>query len=75
MPPQPDPLPFTLEWLAEAGRASKPLTVCAAGHLVVSGRSHWAASHFSPDLRSLYCAPVDCDRDAGRADRPGAADG
>jgi hypothetical protein len=57
-----DPLPFTLEWLAEAARTSKPLTVCADGHLVVSKRSHWAPAKFSADLHALWCEPVECDR-------------
>lgn len=54
-----DPLPFTLEWLAESSRTKRPLAVCAAGHLVVRDRTCWKPLRFSPDLRSLYCVPVD----------------
>ncbi len=53
-----EPLPFSLDWLAEAARTSKPLTVCAAGHLVVNSNTHWAPARFAADLHALRCEPA-----------------
>ncbi|GAA0528652.1 hypothetical protein GCM10010172_06560 [Paractinoplanes ferrugineus] len=59
-----EPLPFPLNWLSEAARTSKPLSVCPDGHLLVRERSCWAPLKFSADLRSLYCLPVEHEREA-----------
>lgn len=60
-----EPMPFTLEWLAEAARAKRPLATCPAGHMVVRSNTHWTPLRFSDDLRALWCEPVDCDHRDG----------
>jgi hypothetical protein len=55
-----EPMAFTLEWLAEAARATRQLTACPAGHMVVRGNTHWSPLKFSNDLRSLHCEPITC---------------
>lgn len=52
------PLPFSLDWLAEAARLKKPLSVCADGHLVVRA-SHWRPVQFTGDLHAILCEPAD----------------
>lgn len=52
-------IPFSLDWLAEAGAKQKPLTVCDAGHMVVRGTTHWQPVRFAADLHALWCVPVD----------------
>ena len=55
-------LAFSLALLADAKNAPRPIAGCERGHLVVAGRTHWAAEAFSADLRTLTCVHVpDCD--------------
>lgn len=51
-------LAFQLELLVNADQATKPLAVCAVGHLVVAGNTHWQVERLT-DLRSLQCRMVD----------------
>ncbi len=55
----PDTLAFSLDLLAGAAHQQPPLTVCAAGHLVVQGRSHWQAVRFTPAFTAVICAAAD----------------
>lgn len=50
-----DRLSFSLELLANADQAPKPLSVCDDGHLVVAGRTHWQPVALDGPLRSLIC--------------------
>lgn len=46
-------LAFSLDLLAQADTAPRPLTVCGAGHLVVNGNTHWAPRRYDFALRTL----------------------
>lgn len=50
-----DRIAFPLETLLAAGEATQPLSVCAEGHLVVAGRTHWKPEALDPTMRSLVC--------------------
>lgn len=55
-------LAFSLDLLANAANAPRPLAGCDNGHLVVGNNSHWAPEAFSFDLRTLTCQLVEhCD--------------
>lgn len=55
------PLPFSLDWLAGAALKLQrdDVTACDEGHMLVRGRSCWAPTRFSEDLRALWCVPVE----------------
>lgn len=55
----PDRLAFDFELLLHAAEQTRPMTVCEQGHLVVAGRTHWAAERVSIDLKSLVMTLVD----------------
>ena len=56
-----EPMSFSLAWLAEAAGKKPQLTVCANGHMVVRGNTHWAPAAFDENLRALICRPEpDC---------------
>jgi hypothetical protein len=55
----PERLAFSLDLLAHAETAPRPLSVCEDGHLVVAGNTHWAVDRLSIDLKSLVCRLVD----------------
>lgn len=50
---------FPFETLATAAANAAPLTVCADGHLVVSGRTHWEPIAIDENLRGLICRWVE----------------
>lgn len=55
-------LAFSLDLLANAADAPKPLAGCDNGHLVVANNSHWQPETFSFDLKTLTCRLVErCD--------------
>ena len=55
-------LAFSLDLLANADRAPRPLSVCEHGHLVVNGNTHWAPLRLDRDLCTLTCQMVEsCD--------------
>ncbi len=57
--PLPAELAFNFDLLASAGAEPRPLSICADGHLVVAGRSHYVPVRFTADRRSVVCAWVD----------------
>jgi hypothetical protein len=50
---------FSLEMLSGARDAEQPVSVCARGHLVIRGRTHWSPVAFSPDLACIECVMVE----------------
>jgi hypothetical protein len=55
-------LAFSLDLLANAATAPRPLAGCEHGHLVVSGNTHWQPEALSVDLKTLTCRLVEsCD--------------
>lgn len=52
-------LAFSLDLLANAATAARPLTGCDRGHLVVSGNTHWQPEAVSVDLKTLTCRLVE----------------
>lgn len=57
-----DELAFSFQWLAGAAETKdrpESLSVCEAGHLVVSERTHWQVQRISNDMRALFCKWVD----------------
>lgn len=58
-----DPLPFSIEWLAEVAREKRPPTVCPRGHLW-SKDSCFMPIRFAPGLKAIICEPVDHPQEA-----------
>jgi hypothetical protein len=55
-------LAFSVELIADAANASRPLNGADCGHLIVTGRNHFQPERFSFDLRTILCRRVDdCD--------------
>jgi hypothetical protein len=52
-------LAFSLDLLANAANAPRPLAGCDNGHLVVGNNSHWQPEAFSVDLRTLTCRLIE----------------
>lgn len=55
-------LAFSMQLLADAKNAPRPIAGCPQGHLVVAGRTCWRPEALSEDLRTLTCVLVEnCD--------------